>query len=82
MKPSFTVRELDNKKLLLLFFNKITQTKPCIEMIQLLLYQINWPAILDLEGVGRDWTEFPYNPSAVSQEFLVFSSGFSCFNVK
>ena len=51
-------------------------------MIQLLLYQINWPAILDLEGVGRDWTEFPYNLSAVSQEFLVFSSGFSCFNVK
>ena len=51
-------------------------------MIQLLLYQINWSAILDLEGVGRDWTEFPYNPSVVSQEFLVFSSGFSCFNVK
>ena len=25
---------------------------PCIDMIQLLLYQINWPAILELESVG------------------------------
>ena len=30
----------------------MTQTRPCIEMIQLLLYQINWPASLDLESVG------------------------------
>ena len=36
--------ELDNKKLLLFFFlRKITQTKLCIEMMWLLLYQINYP---------------------------------------
>ena len=54
MKPSIHIQlgELDNKKLLLLFLKKITQTKPCIDMIQLLLYQINWPAILELESVG------------------------------
>ena len=30
----------------------MTQTRPCIEMIQLLLYQINWPASLDLESAS------------------------------
>ena len=51
--------ELDNKKLLMLFLKKITQTKPCIEMMQLLLYQINWPAILDLESVGTGLSSYP-----------------------
>ena len=43
----------------MLFLKKITQTKPCIEMMQLLLYQINWPAILDLESVGTGPSSYP-----------------------
>ena len=41
------------------FLKKITQTKPCIEMMQLLLYQINWPPILDLESVGTGPSSHP-----------------------
>ena len=56
----------------MLFLKKITQTKPCIEMMQLLLYQINWPAILDLESVGTGPSSHPI--------LLPFHGKFLCFS--
>ena len=53
MKPPHPqLGELDNKKLLLLFKENNPNIKSCIEMMQLLLYQINRPTILDLERVA------------------------------
>ena len=51
---------------------KITQTRPCIEMIQLLLYQINWPTILDLESVGTGLSSHPI--------LLLFCGNLLCFS--
>ena len=50
-------------------------------MMQLLLYQINWPAILDLESVGTGPSSYPILLPFHSN-FLCFSSGSSCSNVK
>ena len=53
---------------------KISQTMPCIEIRQLLLYQINWPAILDLgsveTGLSSDPILLPFRG-----KFLCLSSG-------
>ena len=38
---------------------KKTQPMPCIEIMQLLFYQIDWPAILDLESVGTGLSSDP-----------------------
>ena len=54
------------------FLKKITQTKPCIEMMQLLLYQINWPTILDFESVGTGPSFHPI--------LLLFWGNFLCFS--
>ena len=37
---------------------KTTQTKPCIEMMQLSLHQVCWPAILDLDLFARTFCVF------------------------
>ena len=82
MKPPHPqLGELDNKKLLLLFKENNPNIKPCIEMMQLLLYQINWPTILDLERVGTGPCSQPISRFAGSN-FLRFSSGSSSSNVK
>ena len=73
MKPIHPqLGELGNKKLLLFSLKKVTQRKPCIKMMQLLLYQINWPPFWTWRvwGLGR----VPIHPSPVSREFLVFPS--------
>ena len=65
------LEELDNKKLLLLFLRKITQTKPFIEMMQLLLYQINYPPFWTLRVWGLDRVPV--------QSFSCFAGIFLCF---
>ena len=50
-------------------------------MMQLLLYQINWPAILDLEIVGTGPSSYPIL-LPFRGNFLCFSSCSSCSNVK
>ena len=71
MEPSIYSYESWITKAFAALLKKITETRPCIEMIQLLLYQINWPAILDLESVGTGPSSHPI--------LLPFRGNFLCF---
>ena len=52
MNHPSTVRRRAGYEKLVCFIKKTTQTKPSIEIMELLLHQVSWPAILDLEGMG------------------------------
>ena len=67
-----TVRRAGQQKAFVAFLKKTTQTKPCIEMMQLLLYQINWPTVLNLESVGTGPSSHPI--------LLLFWGKFLCFS--
>ena len=76
MKPSIHSWENLLTKSFCCCSKKITQTKPRIKMMQLLLFQL--ARHLDIGKCG-DWIGFPFNFSPFSREFLSFSSQCSKF---